>query len=98
MLERCLGSEKSFKMLLPSGFPKGKRGVEWVSALAGRLPQLPFFPQPLPKGGMLDVSNSGQSVTHPEADSIIPQARLPSLQCLPLCAALQCSADLVVNY
>lgn len=48
MLERCLDSRQLFLMLLLGIFPKGKRGVEWVGALAGRNPQPPLF---LPKGG-----------------------------------------------
>ena len=66
MLERCLGSRQSFVMLLPGGFSKGKRGVEWVGA------QPPLFPQLLLKGGMLDASISVLSVSHPEAEIIIP--------------------------
>lgn len=57
MLERCLDSRQLFLVLLLGVFPKGKRGVEWVGALAGRNPQPPLF---LPKGGTPDTSISGQ--------------------------------------
>lgn len=90
MLERCLGSGQSFGMLLPGGLPKGKRGVEWVGALAGRHPQPPLFPRPLLKGGMLHASISGQSITRPEAESIVPRAGLPSaVPSLLCCSSVQ---------
>lgn len=88
MLERCLDSRQLFLMLLLGVFPKGKRGVEWVGALAGRNPQPPLF---LPKGGTPDTSISGQKV-------MIIHLSGSTLQCIPLCAVLPCSTDLVVNY
>lgn len=83
MLERCLGSGQLFGMLLLGGFPKGKRSVEWVGALAGRHPRPPLFPQLLPKGGMPCVSIPGESITLPEAE----RARLPCAVPSPLCHA-----------
>lgn len=38
MLERSLGSGQSFGMPLPGGFPKGRRGVEWVGARLEGIP------------------------------------------------------------
>lgn len=93
-IERCFGSRKSLRMLLPGGFPKGNRGVEWAGALAGKHPRPSLF---LQKAGMPHTSISGQRITRPEAKSILPSGA-PPLQRLPLCAALRCSADLVVNY
>lgn len=83
MLERCLGSRQSFGMLLPGGFPKGKGGVEWVGALAGRHPPPPFFWQPVLKGGMPDASISGQSITRMDADNIVPRAERPPCSAFP---------------
>lgn len=88
MLERCLDSRQLFVMLLLGVFPKGKRGVEWVGAMAGRHPQLPLF---LSKGGIPDTSISGQR-------RWIIYLSGSTLQCIPLCAVLLCSTDLVVNY
>jgi len=83
MLERRCDSRRSFGMLLPGGLPEGKRGAEWIGALARRHPQPPLFPQPLPKGGMPGTSISGQRDTCPEAESIIPRAGLPPCSAFP---------------
>lgn len=88
MLERGLDFRQLFVMLLLGVFPKGKRSVEWIGARAGRHPQPPLF---LPKGGTPDTSIAAKKV-------MILHLSGSTLQCIPLCAVLPCSTDLVVNY
>lgn len=96
MLDRCFGSGQSFGMLLLGGFPKGKRsGVGWCPGWKAS----PATALPAAEGwddaGRVHLWAERYS---PGGREHRPPSRAPPLQCLPLCATLQCGADLVVNY